>query len=64
MEGLNEARALPCKPHIEEAVSHGCKIDNVTQENYAAFVCIEAPDHDTARRLEQEVRDILKVKYL
>jgi hypothetical protein len=63
IEGLEVARALPCKPYIVEAVSHGYKIDNLTQENYAAFVCIEAPNHEAARRLEQEVRGILKVRY-
>jgi hypothetical protein len=63
IEGLDVARALPCKPYIVEAVSHGYKIDNLTQENYAAFVCIEAPNHEAARRLEQEVRGILKVRY-
>jgi hypothetical protein len=63
VEGAEEARKINFVEFIQAVKEPGDEIKYDKRENYAAFVCIHAPNHPAAREAEQKVRSVLRVRY-
>jgi hypothetical protein len=57
------AQSIDFVEFVQVVKLHNDKIENDQKENYAAFVCILAPNHVAAREGRRKDRAALRVKY-
>lgn len=62
MTGIERAREIEGVKRIDQAVYPGDEIASLERENYVAFVCIHASNHDEVRRIAAEVETLIEIE--
>jgi hypothetical protein len=60
--GIERAREIEGVKRIDQAVYPGDEIASLERENYVAFVCIHASNHDEVRRIAAEVETLIEIE--